>query len=535
MVFDESRERWMSFVHALEPVMHRRVFDATACVEPAHDAAAYQGWSMRPTGDAAGRPLSSQPVYIDFGRHLVGRARFRVSGESIGVICVRLGEVPAEVAEDPVAFPGNGVTGGEWLKTQRLSPGTDGWCEVEGRRACRFARLWLESDAGGRPAHARLESAQIIAQSAAPWDDPPAPMGLADWQRELDRVSLHTLRNCMQGVFEDGPKRDRRLWLGDLYLQALTSHVSFAAHDLVKRCLYLFAATAADDGLIHPSVFERPTWHSNHVLIPSYAWLFAPTLRDYVRASGDIATGADLFDIAVQQLTLFDRHANDEGLFDPPADTVWRFIDWNPGLDPQASEQAIAIVCVNALVDLAAIVGRQESVAGLVARREAMVTSARRLYDSGLGCYVSGASRQASWASQAWMTLAGVRPAGRSTHPMDAIARTDGAVEPVTPYMQHTVVAAMLAMGRDDAAWRRVRGYWGGMLEHGATTFWELYDADQPRLSPYGSHLHNSYCHAWSCTPSWFIRRAAEGASADSRKPAMRRPHPEATMAAPAR
>lgn len=29
--------------------------------------------------------------------------------------------------------------------------------------------------------------------------------------------------DCMQSVFEDGPKRDRRLWLGDLRLQALAS------------------------------------------------------------------------------------------------------------------------------------------------------------------------------------------------------------------------------------------------------------------------------------------------------------------------
>lgn len=32
---------------------------------------------------------------------------------------------------------------------------------------------------------------------------------------------MKTLADCMQDVFEDGPKRDRRLWLGDLRLQAL--------------------------------------------------------------------------------------------------------------------------------------------------------------------------------------------------------------------------------------------------------------------------------------------------------------------------
>ena len=42
----------------------------------------------------------------------------------------------------------------------------------------------------------------------------------------LDRVSQRTLRDCMQTVFEDGPKRDRRLWLGDLRLQALANYAT---------------------------------------------------------------------------------------------------------------------------------------------------------------------------------------------------------------------------------------------------------------------------------------------------------------------
>ncbi|MFR6136264.1 MAG: hypothetical protein ACLUI0_06370 [Blautia massiliensis (ex Durand et al. 2017)] len=57
--------------------------------------------------------------------------------------------------------------------------------------------------------------------------------------KKLDRVSLRTLQNCMQDVFEDGPKRDRRLWLGDLRLQALANYETFKNYDLVKRCLYL--------------------------------------------------------------------------------------------------------------------------------------------------------------------------------------------------------------------------------------------------------------------------------------------------------
>ncbi len=41
----------------------------------------------------------------------------------------------------------------------------------------------------------------------------------------IDRMCVKTLAECEQDVFEDGPKRDRRLWIGDLRLQALVDYV----------------------------------------------------------------------------------------------------------------------------------------------------------------------------------------------------------------------------------------------------------------------------------------------------------------------
>ncbi len=59
---------------------------------------------------------------------------------------------------------------------------------------------------------------------------------------KMDQIACRTLHNCMQQVFEDGPKRDRRLWMGDLRIQALTNYETYNNNDMVKACLYLFAA-----------------------------------------------------------------------------------------------------------------------------------------------------------------------------------------------------------------------------------------------------------------------------------------------------
>lgn len=46
----------------------------------------------------------------------------------------------------------------------------------------------------------------------------------------------------------------------------------------------------------------------------------------------------------------------------------------------------------------------------------------------------------------------------------------------------------------------------GGMITAGADTFWECFDVDNAMASPYGDVRNNSFCRAWSCTPSYLLR-----------------------------
>ena len=58
-----------------------------------------------------------------------------------------------------------------------------------------------------------------------------------------------------------------------------------------------------------------------------------------------------------------------------------------------------------------------------------------------------------------------------------------------------------------DEAAAYIKNYWGGMVKLGADTFYEVYVPGDPDFSPYGDRMINSMCHAWSCTPSYFIRK----------------------------
>ena len=81
------------------------------------------------------------------------------------------------------------------------------------------------------------------------------------------------------------------------------------------------------------------------------------------------------------------------------------------------------------------------------------------------------------------------------------------AKQPFTPYMRHYVVEAMIKLGMLDEAKEYIKLIWGGMIDLGADTFYEVYVPGDPEFSPYGDRKINSLCHAWSCTPSYFIRK----------------------------
>jgi alpha-L-rhamnosidase len=98
---------------------------------------------------------------------------------------------------------------------------------------------------------------------------------------QLDVISMQTFRDCIQTVFEGGPRPDRRLWCGDLRLQALTSYCTFKNYSLVKRCLYLFAAVAREGGPLLACVFEKPKLRAASDYIVDYDALCGTIVYDY--------------------------------------------------------------------------------------------------------------------------------------------------------------------------------------------------------------------------------------------------------------
>jgi alpha-L-rhamnosidase len=512
-VYREHRERWRSVAESLIPELHVTEKQPLRLVETVPDTGAWQQMTVRETAGIQtlyNTPLKAagRPVVVDFGEHLTGHLRFviasTVAAHAPGQLRFKFAEVPAEMAASFADY--RGALSGAWLQEEILTlhemPDT---VTLPRRYAFRYLQIEVLKSAADMDFYIRALSCRAVT-SAGP-DDGAPDTPLAPRFQAIEDVSLKTLRECMQTVFEDGPKRDRRIWVGDLKLQALANYQSFRHYDLVRRGLYLYAATADSAGLVYGTLFERPAPHPQRHFPIDYSLLYNTVLYDYYLATGDLQTLQDLWVIARRQVQLVLPHISADGLF-TPSPAWWYFIDWNDRLDKGTALHGTALYAFGVTLEMAEVLGRQGEVAELPAVIRTMKRAAReKLRDRATGLFVSGPERQISTASQVWMVLSGAVSPAEGKVLLERLAARPDAVQPISPYLYHYVLEAMIRCGLHSMARELIADYWGGMVDVGADTFWEVYDPADDFISPYGSHLINSYCHAWSCTPVYFLRK----------------------------
>ena len=447
-------------------------------------------------------------VILDFGSHRVGYLSFHLGVEGVNVdaparLRLTFGEIPYDVTEN--LHPCKTWISTSWLPDEIINVD---WlpADVEMPRRYSFRYLKIEVLDTSPKYKVRFKDVRVRAVSAVSPHLAAAVPKLEVEDSELvdiDRISQVTLRDCMQTVFEDGPRRDRRLWLGDLRLQALANYCTFKDYDLVKRCLYLFAALPREDGSLPACIFEKPKLAPASDYIVDYDALFGPTVYDYTLASGDHETAIELWPTVLGSMKMTLAHLDENGRFNSAATAAWKFLDWSDGLETDAGMHGLVLFCCKEINKLAALISKPVPFANIVPK---MTTAALYFYEESRGVFVSGPNRQISWSSQAWLGLAGAMDPQSCLKAITAAMADPKAVKPLTPYAYHHVAEALARNGGEEQCLKLMKEYWGGMVKAGADTFWECFDAEDSRKSPYGDCHNNSYCHAWSCTPSYLLR-----------------------------
>lgn len=448
-----------------------------------------------------------KPQFYDFGQHVVGHVFFTL--ETIGPpqdapikIRISFGEMPCELFGYRESYAG--WLSDTWFQEEIVTvDSTPQHIAVPRRFAFRY--VCLEILGISQKNTVRLSSLHCIRETSAPTFEV-ATSKYKGLLGSIDEVSRTTLRECMQSVFEDGPKRDRRLWLGDLRLQALTNYASYKHYDLVKRCLYLFAGMCDAQGRVPSCIYLHPQPHPDTIYLFDYYVLFIPTLLEYVQASGDLPTLRTLWPVARKQISIAMSLLEQDMVREDP--TWWAFIDWDDSLDKRLAAQGTFLYCLKSAISITSLLNDQDDHNELLALQHRLKQASRKCFNKELRCFTSGTMQQVSWASQIWMVL------GQTIEGDEAKAlllRTERLEHrPMTPYLMHYYVEALLEVGLYEKAREAITKLWGSMVNLGSDTFWEIHNPDDVMFSPYGSVAITSFCHAWSCTPTYLLQKLDE-------------------------
>jgi len=424
-----------------------------------------------------GRPL------LDFGRETFGYLRFHGLAGS-GQVRVYYGESMAEALS-----PEDCVTLDSFEAADASARAENGAYTLPEPKAFRY--VWLYADPGVRWERVSMLYEYVPVETRGSFVSSDARLN------EIYDMSLYTLHLNTREFFLDGIKRDRWVWSGDAYQAFLMNYYSFFDLDVTRRTL---VALRGKDPL---------TTHVNTILDYSLYWFIS--LYDYYLYTGDFEFVRQYYDRAVTLMDFCLKQRNEEGLLEGrPQD--WVFVDW-ADLDNSGAVSTIQILLVRSLEAMrgfAAKAGDEGAAASYGALAEQVKETTFRLFwDDARGGLlhhrVNGETRPmlTKHASMFALTYGYLTPEQRES----VIRRVmlDPAVPRIrTPYMRFHELAALCDCGEHDYVRRELSSYWGGMIELGATTFWEEFDpslSDDEHYGMYGVRFGKSLCHAWGAGP----------------------------------
>ena len=323
-------------------------------------------------------------------------------------------------------------------------------------------------------------------------------------------VGVRTVRLCALDFLVDGIKRDRLPWGGDLAVSLLADAYVFGDAEIARRSLSVLDAYESDvNGIVTYSMWlvishDLYQLHfGDRKFLEDRWWRVKWRVEDLVGrtdANGFVAKGLD-----------------------------WVFIDWS-GPESRTALQAVWAGALDAAARLADRVSdpRTADYRALAAKVRANLN--RLAWDEERGLYRVNPGETREFARQAnvYAVVFGVADAEKARRVGAELAK-DGLPAVGTPYVRGWELVALSRAGQYQAFWDGLEKTFGAMLDAGATTFWEGFDANakgDAQYAFYGRRWGKSLCHAWSAWPAFLfvseamgVRPTADGWTACETKP----------------
>ncbi|WP_343532756.1 alpha-L-rhamnosidase C-terminal domain-containing protein [Pedobacter sp.] len=312
-------------------------------------------------------------------------------------------------------------------------------------------------------------------------------------------TGAYTVHLNMQQFLWDGIKRDRLVWVGDMHPEVMTINSVFGYNEVVPKSLDLIRDAT-----------PLPAWMNG---ISSYSMWWIMLHRDWYRYQGDkkYLKAQQTYLVGLLNQLMVKTSDGWEQL------DGTRFLDWPSSRNKEAIHaglQALMVMSLTAGAELCEVLGDNEMAKKCRATVSTLARHVPEIADS----------KQAA----ALLGLAGLISANVAD---EAISK--GGVNDFSTFYGYYMLQAKAKAGKYQEAIDNIKEYWGGMLDLGATTFWEDFNIEwlknggrideMPDKTKVDVHLcYGDYCykrlrhslsHGWASGPTAWLTEHVLGVS----------------------
>ena len=320
-------------------------------------------------------------------------------------------------------------------------------------------------------------------------------------QRIYD-VSVRTLEVCMHEHYEDTPWREQALYTMDSRNQMLCGYYAFDNPEFPRSNHELIALDNREDGLLSICFPIK-----RDQTIPTFSLYWYISMNEYIKYTGDTSLAKQYLPKLKSVIKVFMDRIEDDALAIFTEPQHWNFYEWSKNLNGVVGVEeekrfdlilnCLFIIALKNLEEICKAIGEEADFGELIARvsrrtRELFFVKDRRLFKNSTTC------DDFSELGNAMAILSGV--AGEDAPFIAEVISTEETdLTKITLSMQTFRYDALLSVDKEkykeyilsdiDKRFKR-------MLDLGATTFWEVEDADQKP--------GNSRSHGWAALPVYY-------------------------------
>ena len=316
-------------------------------------------------------------------------------------------------------------------------------------------------------------------------------------------VGAYTMHLTSREFFIDGIKRDRWVWSGDAIQSYLMNYYLFFDSDTVKRTIWLLRGK------------DPITCHTNTILDYTFYWFLS--IYDYYMYTGDKHFVSQVYPRMQTMMDYVLGRTNAEGMVEGLTGD-WVFVDWADF--PMSKQGALAIEQILFCKSLETM----QLCAGLMEKNEDVTKYSKlaadlrakllpTFWNEEKQAFVHNVengkrSEQINKFPNMFAITLGYLDEEKKASVMKNVMLNEDVLKITTPYMRFYELEAMCAMGYQTQVMQEMKAYWGGMLNEGATSFWEKYNPEESgtqHLAMYGRPYGKSLCHAWGASPIYLL------------------------------